>query len=205
MSAAARLEIPPESGSPSAPVSAAADQALVESTLRRHAPDVERFIERMECIPRILGVINARLGSPLSSDDLADLAQDTLIIVWRKLSTYDGRTSLESWAYGIAWLELRNAARRNRKQPAQLEEGHDVHSGGADPSGGYDEERIRLGMSRLDATEATILRMRHFDELTFEEAALRLGISVSAAKSRYYRGLEKLRTLLGSRAEESAG
>jgi RNA polymerase sigma-70 factor (ECF subfamily) len=182
---------------------ASPDHDLVSGALQRRAPDVERFIERMGCIPRILGVVNARMGSPLSPEDLADLAQDALIIVWRKLATYDGRTSLESWAYGIAWFELHNAARRKRRLPTPLEDVQDLRSSEAPAvQSGFDEERIRIGLSRLEAAEATILRMRHFDELTFEEAAARLGISVSAAKSRYYRGLEKLRTLLGSRVED---
>jgi DNA-directed RNA polymerase specialized sigma24 family protein len=57
-------------------------------------------------------------------------------------------------------------------------------------------------LSRLEPAEETILRMRHFDEISFESAASKLGISVSAAKSRYYRGLEKLRRILGSDMRE---
>jgi len=180
------------------------DSNLVAGALRGTADDVEAFIDRMRCIPRILGVLNGRLGSGLSPDDLGDLAQDTLVIVWRKLSHYDGRSSLESWAYGIAWMEMRNAVRRRNRRPTTLADVTDARLHDATPKDGtFDEERIRNGLSRLDPAEETILRMRHFEELTFESAASKLGISVSAAKSRYYRGLEKLRGILGSGTREA--
>jgi len=41
-----------------------------------------------------------------------------------------------------------------------------------------------------------LIELKQFEELTFESAAERLGISVDTAKTRCYRGLNKLRTLL---------
>lgn len=40
--------------------------------------------------------------------------------------------------------------------------------------------------------------MRHFEELTNEEVAIVLGISVSAASNRYIRALERLRKVLNA-------
>lgn len=41
-----------------------------------------------------------------------------------------------------------------------------------------------------------MIELKQFEELTFESTAERLDISVNTARTRYYRGLNKLRTLL---------
>ena len=41
-----------------------------------------------------------------------------------------------------------------------------------------------------------MIRLKHFQELTFEEISSRLSIPANTAKTKYYRGLEKLRETL---------
>ncbi len=50
-------------------------------------------------------------------------------------------------------------------------------------------------MELLRESDREILWMRHFDQLTFPEAARVLGISESAATLRYVRALERLKKL----------
>ena len=38
--------------------------------------------------------------------------------------------------------------------------------------------------------------MKHFEELTFPEIGKRIGMPANTAKTRYYRGLAKLETLM---------
>lgn len=65
-------------------------------------------------------------------------------------------------------------------------------------------EQLELGilmaemLSQLSEREATILKGKIFDELTFPELAARLELDISTVKSIYYRSLKKLRDLLDS-------
>ena len=67
-----------------------------------------------------------------------------------------------------------------------------------------DLESVYVAMQRLSAAEARIMRLKHFEALTFEAIALRLSMSQNTSKTRYYRALEKLRRHLRLRAEEKA-
>ena len=55
-----------------------------------------------------------------------------------------------------------------------------------------------MGLSMLSPGESEVIRLKHFAQMTFEEIAERLGISANTAKTRYYRGLERLRGWLDS-------
>lgn len=54
---------------------------------------------------------------------------------------------------------------------------------------------MQEAMGHLSESDREVLALRHFDNLTHVEAAAVLGIEVSAANVRYFRALERLRTL----------
>ena len=57
------------------------------------------------------------------------------------------------------------------------------------------EEAIALRniLNKLNDNDHDIIRLRYYDELSFKEIALVLGISEATTKMRCYRTLEKLR------------
>jgi RNA polymerase sigma-70 factor (ECF subfamily) len=57
-------------------------------------------------------------------------------------------------------------------------------------------ERIRQALAELKETDREILWMKHYDELTFREAAAVLGLKEEAATLRYYRALQRLKRAL---------
>ena len=60
------------------------------------------------------------------------------------------------------------------------------------------QTRLEDLLARLDPLDREILALRHFEELTNNEAAEELGINPAAASKRYIRALERLRGVLGS-------
>jgi RNA polymerase sigma-70 factor (ECF subfamily) len=59
------------------------------------------------------------------------------------------------------------------------------------------ESRLDYGvlheaLARLDPLEADVIRLKHFDDLTFETISALRGISANTAKTRYYRGIRNL-------------
>ena len=147
-------------------------------------------------MPRLLSVRNGRFGGPLTPDDLADLSQDVLLVVLRKLDQYLGESSLDGWLYRIAALEFMNGLRRRRRQ-ATLVDGDVPDVPDPTRQHGYDDVHESLG--RIDEKDAEVIRLKHFEDLTFGAIGLRLGVSPSTAKARYYRGLRALEPMLDER------
>ncbi|MFG0319730.1 MAG: RNA polymerase sigma factor [Planctomycetota bacterium JB042] len=161
----------------------------------RDVDAVDRFLERLGCVRRMLAAQNAGYGRPLTDHELEDLEQDVLTVVWRKLDRFDGTCALETWVYRTAHFELLNGLRRKRRQPAAMNElDMLVPDDSFDPRE-HAEAALRA-LERLGPPADRIIRMKHFEHLGFEEIADRLGTPTNTVKTRYYRGLERLRVLM---------
>lgn len=169
------------------------DLRLVRSALAGRSADQRELIRRMKVAHRLLVVQNRRLGQPLDEAAVEDVAQDATLSAWRKLEEYEGRASLETWVYRFCFLELMNAIRhRHRRSTLQLS--------AVDVPTRDDQAPVGEGLGRylrhLSPREAEAVRLRHVEDLAFEEIATTLDVSVSSAKTHYYRAIEKLRTVV---------
>lgn len=175
------------------------DLQLVRSVLAGDRSAFERFVQRMNCVPVILSHCNAQRRGILSQEDLADLGQDVLTTVWKRLPDYLGQGALESWVYPFCTQMFLNSARTRRRRPPAL----DLESAAEFPA--RDErvsdllatsELVHRHLARLEAIQSTVIRARHFEGLSFEEIAQRLGVPLTTAKTHYQRGLDVLRRYL---------
>jgi RNA polymerase sigma-70 factor (ECF subfamily) len=62
------------------------------------------------------------------------------------------------------------------------------------------QARLQAVVEGMDPLDREILALRHYEELTNQEAAEELGISTAAASKRYIRALERLRGVLAGAA-----
>jgi RNA polymerase sigma factor (sigma-70 family) len=175
------------------------DLRLARSVLAGDLQALEQFIQRMSCVPGILSHLNADHHGVLSDDDLADLGQEVLVAVWKRLPSYLGQGALESWVYPFCTQMYLNGVRSRRRKPLHS----DVEHAGllTTPEDRPIEllaasELVHRHLERLEAVQRSVIRARHFEALSFEEIAQRLGIPLSTAKSHYKRGIELLRGFL---------
>lgn len=169
--------------------------------MKRDPQALTDLSERLKCVSRILAAQNARGGRPLGAHDLADLTQNTVVVILKKLPSFEGRGPLEGWVYRICCLEFMNEVRRHRKLPkpdgeidARVEEAGGSQSD-ADP---FEFEELNQALASLEEDEARLIERKHFDALTFEEIAQRLGVPTNTVKTRYYRAIGRLRVLMGA-------
>ena len=173
----------------------------MQAVLAKQETAVERFVARMRCVPLILESRNARLGTPLIKDDLIDTVQDTLVVIWKRLNTYSGKSSLETWAFGFCRNQMLNALRNRARRPLPIGLAGDAQGSLLERSYVPDLEVDRfeiLGRSldQLDSTHERVIRLKCHSGLTFAQVGSRMGISPNTAKTYYYRGLKKLEGLL---------
>ena len=129
-----------------------------------------------------------------------DLSQETFLKMFINIKTYKGTANVKTWALKIARNTFLTYARK--KQPILLEEQDlDLNAG---PYQNEPEETllqkekadmIRKIMMALDENERTILLLRDYEELSYEEIAQILNISSEMLKGRLYRARQKYRKL----------
>lgn len=204
-----RTERPPGADPGAGSTTAGArDLRLVQRALVGDGLAVEQLTDRLQCLSRILRHHSRRLRRPIPDADLQDLAQDTAFVLWKKLEQFDGRASLETWAYRFCTLQLLAFLRRSERGMHLVEDYNRLESEheslrseeSSDPT--IDIEHSLL---ILDEEELDVVRAKHFEGLTFDAMAERIGTSPNTAKTRYYRALLKLRGHLRGRYPEIFG
>lgn len=183
------------------PTSADDDVLLARAALAGDASAMERLAQRLACVPRILYVLNSRLGAQLNEHDLADLTQDTILLLWGRLPGYNNAARLETWAYGHARWAYMNALRKKARRGAHVEarEVEEHVALGESGAQALDGSEILDVLDEIGADEARVIRMKVLEDRSFDEIAVLEGISANTLKARYYRGIGKLSTKLRAR------
>lgn len=179
-----------------------ADRRLAALALAGDPAGVAELITRLQCVPRFAAVCNRSLGGHLDRQGLEDVVQDVLATVWAKLAEFRGDASLDTWSFRITDLTVRNAVRKVQKRRSAAE----VPELGAPNPGlaGVDAaEQVAVAMANLPPEEAIVLRLKHYEELTFDEIGRTLGLSPNTVKTRYYRALTTMREQMQNDGKQS--
>jgi RNA polymerase sigma-70 factor (ECF subfamily) len=180
-----------------APSQGSADRHLVSRVCAGEEAARDELAERMLCVPRILSAKNRRMGGPFTPEDLLDLSQETFTLLWKKIGTFQGEATLETWAYQFCYHVFMNALRSRRRQPVAMDHSEELPLEQSEPQADFSDcEALHRALQQIEADEAEVIELKQFSSLTFEEIAEQLSISPNSAKTRYYRGIEKLRRLL---------
>jgi RNA polymerase sigma factor (sigma-70 family) len=182
----------------------AADLALVRAAARGDEGARAELARRLAAVLRILAALNRRHGSRLTQEDVEDLAQDTFLLAWRKLDTFGGHTELEGWLYRFCALEYLNRLRRNARAPirAVLDPEELGHASSEERLDGRIEAIERL-LAELGPPDEDVIRLKHYEGLSFESIAGRLAIPPSTIKTRYYRGIAWMQRRLRGELQET--
>lgn len=179
------------------------DAALVQRARRANRGDTRAFDE---LIARHRGrvVANCRYLAP-SPHQAEDLAQEVLVKAYFALRKYERRSKFSTWLYRIKVNHCLNHRRAERKHGANVAL-EDVAldaaalrvtpAAEAELSRQADAVRVRLAVAGLPDTLRLPLVMRELDEMSYEEIAQALEISLSAVKMRILRARQELRVAL---------
>jgi RNA polymerase sigma-70 factor, ECF subfamily len=136
-------------------------------------------------------------------DDAEEVLQTVYLKVLDGRARYDGRSSFRTWLFGVirltaaserrkAWLRgllmVREAGRLEQEAPAQpdseIERDSRCHSLGD-------------ALTRLARRQREVLQLVFYHDLTVDEAAAVMGVTVGSARTHYARGKTRLAALLG--------
>jgi RNA polymerase sigma-70 factor, ECF subfamily len=126
-----------------------------------------------------------------------DVLQEVFVIVYQKLRWVRDPQLFRPWLYRLATREaLRLSRRRRRRGEVPLEEHGGEVPAEAPPDRAFIRRLPELVQSLSPASRAVLL-LHYTEELSLEEVADTLGLSLGTAKSRLAYGLASLRRRLG--------
>lgn len=131
------------------------------------------------------------------NEEIADeLAQETFMIVFRKLKTFRGDSSFSTWLYTIAKNQFLQYARKNQRNYSFNEmEGLDEFR--VDGLGHIDKKvDLEEAFKKLKPVERAALTMNYSEDLTQEDISQILEIPLGTVKTSINRGKVKLQKIL---------
>jgi len=178
------------------------DLRLMQLVGRGDTGAFEHLIEKHQAL--VAGTVARMLGS---NSDVEDIAQQVFIRVWKSARRYVPRAKFTTWLLKITRNLVFNEMRRTKRRahvPLQPEPGvqdpplKDETNLAPDASLLETELRrtIEQAILQLPDTQRMALVLRRYEQLSYEQIAEILDLSVPAVKSVLFRARSELRTRL---------
>ena len=179
--AGVKVAAAPDFGALIGRIAAAADRAAFAELFQHFAPRVKSYA--------------MRLGA--AGPAAEELAQETLLAVWRKAAQFDpARASASTWIFTIARNLRIDALRRERPPPAPEDDADPSPLADVVLSGAEQDGRVRLALRSLPPEQLQVIELSFFSEAPHSVIAERLGLPLGTVKSRLRLAMGRLRTLL---------
>jgi RNA polymerase sigma-70 factor, ECF subfamily len=160
--------------------------------------------------PRLQRLLQCSVGSVSLAEDLV---QDVFLRVWRARKSYQATAKFSTWIFHIASNVANNAVRdRSRKREIQVGGDSGNSSGvmmldqmamastGTLPVRKLDKaeraEMVQFAVDALSERQRTALLLNKFENLSYQEIADTMGLTVQAVKSLLSRARVNLKSLL---------
>jgi RNA polymerase sigma-70 factor (ECF subfamily) len=152
--------------------------------------------------PRVKSYLMRLGSSPMVAEDLA---QEAMLIVWRKAALFDPKkASASTWVFTIA-RNLRIDAIRKERRPELDANDPAFQPEAARPvdeslDWAQAEGRLRRALAVLPQEQAQIIELSFLGDKPHGEIAEELGLPLGTVKSRIRLAMARLRSALGERA-----
>jgi RNA polymerase sigma-70 factor, ECF subfamily len=177
------------------------DAELVSRVQRGDTDRFEELVRRHT--RRVFGTLAGLVGN---TDDARDATQDVFLKAFEHIGRFQGRSKFSTWLTSIA-INTGTELLRQRKPSESLENDEDeafrprqIQSWADNPEQLLEAAQItdlvRQGVLRLPEKYRVVVLLRDINQLSTEEAAAALGLSVPALKARLLRGRLMLRESL---------
>jgi RNA polymerase sigma-70 factor (ECF subfamily) len=178
--------------------------AVLEALARRESPALEAFFDAY--FARIYGYVKRLVGEEHLAEDLT---QDVFLQLYRNFGSYDPARELRPWVFAVATNKVRDFWRsRGHREGRRSESIDDDGSlfqlegdgpGPADALEGSEQGRqLREAVEGLPEGLRMAVHLRVFEGLSFQAIGGILDCNEAAARKRYSRAVERLRTVFGA-------
>lgn len=143
------------------------------------------------------------LGNPQEAEDAA---QETFLRAWSRLEQYDAAHKFSTWVFSIANHYCIDRLRKRRTVQVSIDDNPvlqnlegDAPAPDASALRNEHMREVQALMGQLEPEYRTPLVLRYWEDLSYEEIAATLEITVPAVKSRLFRARQRMADLLAAR------
>ena len=126
-----------------------------------------------------------------------DATQQALVDIWQSLPRLRDPARFDAWSYRFVVRACHHEAKRLGRIPTAILHPQDVVARD-DMSSIADRDLLERGFAGLSFDHRAVVVLHYYLDLTMEDTAEALGISLGTAKSRLSRAMAKLRAALTS-------
>ena len=168
-----------------------ADRAAFAELFRRYAGRVKGFL----------------MNGGAAADQAEEIAQDVMVTIWRKASTFDpARAGVSTWIFTIARNRRIDRIRKESRPEPDPNDPHFVPDNAVDPAAtlaAQDRDAaVRQALAEISADQREVVRLAFFAGLSHGEIAAELKVPLGTVKSRLRLAFGRLRGALGEEFSE---
>jgi len=136
-------------------------------------------------------------------EDAEELAQDTFVKAFQKLSTYEGKSKFSTWLYRITYNACISELRKRRIDFKSLE---DQRFTDQDEMKMYDyytetkkedqEKYLNLALEKLPEDDQVLVTLYYYENQSMDDISVITGLTVSNIKVKIHRARKKMYGLL---------
>ena len=143
-----------------------------------------------------------------NSEDASDIAQEALIKAYKNIDKFDFNSSFSTWLYRITVNACIDEMRRRKGRESISIDAEDEESGLAvqieDTSLGAEERviqnetvsEVRAAIDKLSEEHKAVIILRDLQDMTYEQVAQTLDLSIGTVKSRLARARKSLKDII---------
>ena len=167
----------------------ARDFRAFEELYRNYHPRLTRFVMNMVHRPQLV----------------EEVFNDTMMVVWEKLDSFNGASKLSTWIFAIAYRKAMKAVKRH-DEPVEDKEAENRESLEAGPDTGISGQRVQQALlgaiGELSADHRAVVDLTYYHELGYREIAEIMNCPVDTVKTRMFHARRHLkRKLAGELAD----
>lgn len=171
---------------------AASEAALIEKCRRQDYEAFGKFVDAYQS--RVFGFVRRMVPN---AEEAADVAQEVFIKAFQNFNRFDGRSSVRTWLFRIAYHLCVDRARKEDRTPDRValvdpEEGEHIDV----PDARWQPDQLAMdselyavvedGVKSMSEKLRSVLLLHDREDLPYEEIAGMLNVPVGTVKSRLF-------------------
>ena len=137
--------------------------------------------------------------------DADEVTQEVIIVLYKKLHTFNFNSALYTWIYRITSTRTLNFIRKKKIKElfSIFDEKYDKLKSESDILNNFEHkdeiERIEKALQKLPIKQREVFIMKSFEEMSYKEISEITGKSVGGLKANYFHALKKITELLNEK------
>ena len=170
------------------------ETALVERIRRR---DLRAFATLYKAYhPRLSRFLSNMLRRPHLVEEVLN---DTMMVVWDKIDSFEGASKLSTWMFGIAYRQGLSALRKLDEpvEDARSAENESIEPSPENSAGAQGSKKaLTEAIETLSPAHRAVVNLTYFQELGYREIAEILDCPVDTVKTRMFHARRQLKNAL---------